>query len=202
MKRTLKEMISEFTENMWNVPNVLTILRIVLIPLFIVLRLNSPLGHWALAVFLIASFTDFLDGYLARKNGQITNFGKLMDPLADKVMVCTALILQVALGIFPFSAVIIVLGKELLMVIGGVFMLRKGVVVYSNLAGKAAQVFFIVSLTLSFFQQQFREAGALLWGLTPDLCLLWITVGLAVYALGNYTAGAVRQLREKAKAEK
>ncbi len=134
MKRNLKAMFSEFTENMWTVRNILTILRIVLIPLFIVLRLRSP-----------------------------------------TIGMC----------------------KELLMVLGGVFMLRKGVVVYSNLAGKAAQVFFIISLTLSFFQPQFQAAGTLLWGMTPDLCVLWITVGLAVYAMLNYLAGAVRQLKDQ-----
>lgn len=191
-------MAAEFTENMWNLPNILTIFRIVLIPVFIALRLNSQLGHWALLVFLIASFTDFLDGYLARKNNQITAFGKLMDPLADKIMVCTALILQVALDIFPLSAVLIVMGKELAMVLGGVFMLQKGIVVYSNLAGKTAQVFFIISLTLSFFQDQFETAGIRFLGLTPDLCLLWFSVGLTVFALIGYVSYAARQLKEKA----
>ena len=193
----MKEALKKFTEGIWNVPNVLTMIRILLIPVFIILRLRSPLGHWALLVFLLASFTDFLDGYLARKHNQITAFGKLMDPLADKLMVCTALVLQVVLGVFPALPVAIVLCKELFMILGGVFMLRSGIVVYSNLAGKAAQVSFILALTLSFFQSNMRKAGAVLFGLTPDLQVLWLTVGLAMFAMIVYAAGAVRQLKEK-----
>ena len=73
-----------------NIPNLLTILRLLLIPVFYSLYQKDMYGS-ALLVFLIASFSDFLDGYLARKWNQITNFGKLADPVADKVMVLTAL---------------------------------------------------------------------------------------------------------------
>ena len=82
-----------YLTNVWNVPNVLTMIRLALIPAFVALH---ACGHakLALLVFCIASATDWLDGYIARKHNLITDFGKLMDPLADKLMVCTALVMQ------------------------------------------------------------------------------------------------------------
>ena len=85
----MKEKLKNLCTDIWNVPNVLTMIRIALIPVFVVLYVNGQ-QKAALAVFLAASFTDYLDGYLARKLNQITAFGKLMDPLADKIMVLTA----------------------------------------------------------------------------------------------------------------
>ncbi|MBQ2986038.1 MAG: CDP-diacylglycerol--glycerol-3-phosphate 3-phosphatidyltransferase [Tyzzerella sp.] len=80
-----------------NLPNKLTVLRVIMVPFFVAFMLIPSLGgvankYIALALFCIASFTDFLDGYLARKNNLVTNFGKFMDPLADKLLVCSALI--------------------------------------------------------------------------------------------------------------
>ncbi len=135
----MKEKIRKLFSNVWTIPNVLTIIRMILIPVFVVLFFK---GHKmaALAVFCAASLTDMLDGYLARKLNQITDFGKLFDPLADKLMVLTAMVLQTFWGPLPLVAVIIVAAKELVMVLGGVFMLSKNVVVYSNYVGKSAQV--------------------------------------------------------------
>ena len=89
---------------------------------------------------------------------------------------------------------IIVAAKELLMVLGGVFMLSKDVVVYSNYFGKAAQVGFIASLILSFFHDQFLEGNVVLWGMTPDILLLWITVALSIVAMAVYAAAAIRKI--------
>lgn len=85
-----------------NLPNKLTVLRMIMIPLFLVFML-TPLAdgagkYVAFAMFVLASFTDFLDGYIARKEGLVTNFGKFMDPIADKMLVCSALICLVALN--------------------------------------------------------------------------------------------------------
>lgn len=186
----MKDLIRKYFSDIWNVPNVLTMLRLALIPVFVALFAT---GHdkLALLTFLIASFTDFLDGYLARKHHQITNFGKLMDPVADKVMVCTALLCQGVAGVFPWIAIVIVMAKELLMVIGGAFMLKRGIVVYSNLLGKSAQVSFILALTLSFYHQEFA-----LWRFPLDRVLLWLSVALALCAMIDYAIGAVRKLRQ------
>ena len=96
-----------------NLPNKLTILRIVLVPFFVAVLLSNCFGdatRWvALAIFIIASLTDLLDGKIARKYGLITNFGKFMDPLADKMLVCSALICLVELGkIYSWMVIIIV----------------------------------------------------------------------------------------------
>ena len=196
----LKEKIRKLFSNVWTIPNVLTIIRMLLIPVFVVLFFK---GHKiaSLAVFIAASLTDMLDGYLARKLNQITDFGKLFDPLADKLMVLTAMVCQTFWGPLPLIAVIIVAAKELLMVLGGVFMLSKDVVVYSNYFGKAAQVGFIASLILSFFHEKFLAANIVLWGMTPDILLLWLTVALAITAMAVYAAGAIKTIRAKKNAE-
>ena len=192
----MKEKVRKLFSNVWTIPNVLTILRMILIPVFVVLFFR---GHKiaSLAVFIAASLTDMLDGYLARKLNQITDFGKLFDPLADKLMVLTAMICQTFWGPLPLIAVIIVAAKELMMVLGGVFMLSRDVVVYSNYFGKSAQVGFIASLILSFFHDRFLAGNIVLWGMTPDIILLWITVALAVTAMAVYAAGAVKTIKKK-----
>ena len=197
----MKEKIQKLFSNVWTIPNVLTIIRIILIPVFVVLFFKGE-KIAALCVFCAASLTDMLDGYLARKLNQITDFGKLFDPLADKLMVLTAMVCQTFWGPLPLVAVIIVALKELVMVLGGVFMLSKDVVVYSNYFGKAAQVGFIASLILSFFHavffhDRFLEGNVVLWGMTPDIILLWITVALAVVAMGVYAAGAIKTINKK-----
>ena len=192
----MKEKIQKLFSNVWTIPNVLTIIRIILIPVFVVLFFKGE-KIAALCVFCAASLTDMLDGYLARKLNQITDFGKLFDPLADKLMVLTAMVCQTFWGPFPLVAVIIVALKELVMVLGGIFMLSKDVVVYSNYFGKAAQVGFIASLILSFFHDNFLEGNVVLWGMTPDILLLWITVALSVVAMVIYAAGAIKTIKSK-----
>ena len=192
----MKEKIRKLFSNIWTIPNVLTMIRLILIPVFVVLFF-SGLRKAALSVFVAASLTDMLDGYLARKLNQITDFGKLFDPLADKVMVITALICQAVYGVFPWIAIIIVAAKELIMLLGGLFMLSRDVVVYSNYVGKTAQVFFIASLLLSFFHPSLEAAEFRVLGMTPDLLLLWITVALSLAALVVYAAGALRTLKAK-----
>ena len=177
-------------ENIWNVPNVLTMIRAALIPVFLILYYQNQ-RYLALGVFLLASFTDLLDGYIARKYNLITNFGKLMDPLADKLMVISVLLVQTLSGVLPPAAVIIVVLKEVIMVLGGAYMLKKGVVVYSELVGKAAQFLFIAAISLSFFHENFKSAGTLQW----DLILVWISVGLTLLALAFYARRAIDKLK-------
>ena len=194
----MKERLRKLFTNVWNIPNALTILRLVLIPVFVFLFWKVD-RKAALVVFIVASLTDMLDGMLARKLNQITDFGKLFDPLADKLMVLTAMVLQTFWGPLPLIAVIIVAAKELVMVLGGVFMLSKDVVVYSNYFGKAAQVGFIASLVLSFFHKAFVEGNVMVFGLTPDILLLWITVALAIIAMVVYAVEAIKMIRNNGK---
>ena len=189
----MKDKVRKLFSNVWTIPNVLTMIRLLLVPVFVIVyfRTAAEPKYAALAVFAAASLTDMLDGFLARKLNQITDFGKLFDPLADKLMVLTALVCQALTGVFPWAAVIVVACKELFMVIGGLFLLSRDVVVYSNIFGKAAQVSFILSLILSFFHVPLEE-----WGTRLDLILLWITVGLAILAMVVYAAEYLRSLKK------
>ena len=95
-----------------NLPNKLTLLRAGLIPFFVFFLLNEGIPYhqyFAVAVFIVASITDALDGHIARKYNLITNFGKFMDPLADKLLVCSALICFVELSLIPAWIVIIII---------------------------------------------------------------------------------------------
>jgi CDP-diacylglycerol--glycerol-3-phosphate 3-phosphatidyltransferase len=98
-----------------NLPNQLTLLRVALVPFFIVLFLSDNLAaQWAsLVVFLAASITDYFDGAIARKRGLVTNFGKIMDPLADKLLMTTALVCLVQVGMVPGWMVVVILWREL-----------------------------------------------------------------------------------------
>ena len=194
----LKERLRKLFTNVWNIPNVLTMLRLVLIPVFVVVFFNTPADQnkiAALVIFAVASITDMFDGMLARKLNQITDFGKLFDPLADKLMVVSAMVCQAIAGVFPWAAVAVVAAKELIMFFGGMYMLSRGVVVYSNYWGKTAQVFFIASLLLSFFHPGLAAGKVCLFGVTIDLLLLWITVALALAALVVYALGAAKKLK-------
>ena len=189
----MKDKVRKLFSHVWTIPNVLTMIRLLLVPVFVVVyfRITAEPKYAALAIFAAASLTDMLDGYLARKLNQITDFGKLFDPLADKLMVLSAMVCQAVTGVFPWAAVIVVACKELVMVLGGLFMLSRDVVVYSNIAGKAAQVCFILSLILSFFHVPLAE-----WGTRLDLILLWVTVGLAILAMVVYAAEYLRSLKK------
>ena len=123
-----------------NLPNKLTIFRVILVIPFVALMLNGY-DLWAVAVFIIASLTDLLDGKIARKYNLVTNFGKFMDPLADKLMQFSAFICLYFSGLIPFWMPVIYFIKELLTVIGAAFVFKKSrFVVKSNIFGKAATV--------------------------------------------------------------
>ncbi|MEG0914688.1 MAG: CDP-alcohol phosphatidyltransferase family protein, partial [Christensenellaceae bacterium] len=94
----------------WNAPNIITICRIILIPVFIAFYFTKmpDWNIWAAIIFIVAAFTDWLDGYLARKHNQISDFGKLWDPIADKLLVLAALLLLMDWGNVGFIVVLII----------------------------------------------------------------------------------------------
>ena len=147
------------TSKLFTIPNLLTFIRLLLIPVFLICYYQMPEKPYiAMLVFAVASLTDAFDGYLARKLNQITSFGKLCDPLADKLMVLSMLLCLGDDGLLaPPSMpwlnkviVLTVLVKEGLMVAGGVFLLKRGHVVYSNILGKIATTLFCVALIMVF----------------------------------------------------
>jgi CDP-diacylglycerol--glycerol-3-phosphate 3-phosphatidyltransferase len=175
--------------NIWNLANILTLLRIVLIPVFIIIYKN---GNYigALAVFLVASLTDWLDGRIARKRNAITNFGIIMDPLADKLLCVTALVCLASSGKVNWIPVTFVITKEVLMLIGSVCLIKNGIVSQSQEIGKIAQWLMIVAISLSFFHNFFTN-----WIVPLDTILLWIAVVVALLALIFY-AGKIAKAKK------
>lgn len=177
-------------ENIWNVPNGLTMLRMALIPVYWFFMLRDQL-YAALAVFIIASLTDLADGFIARKYNLITDFGKLMDPLADKLMSVSVMLSLAIKGIVPWAVLVILLCKEATMIIGGAILYRNHVVVYSIWIGKLAQVMVVTSLLSCFFHEWLQAQ----LGFPLHLYLLWIAVALTLIALGVYMKNAIRLYR-------
>lgn len=134
-----------------NIANKLTLLRIILIPIFIYLLLEGYTVA-AFIMFSIASLTDFLDGYLARKYNLVTNFGKFMDPLADKLLVTSALVCFVQLGLLNSWVVIIILSREFIVSIFRAIAAAEGIVIAASWWGKAktiSQMFMVIVLLLN-----------------------------------------------------
>jgi CDP-diacylglycerol--glycerol-3-phosphate 3-phosphatidyltransferase len=174
---TAKEIVLTFK----NVPNILTIGRIILIPGFVVVLM---LGHYYIAavIFIIASLTDALDGFIARKYDATSNFGKLMDPLADKILVLSALVCLVELGDIPGWMVIVMLTREFLITGLRAIAARDGLVIAADLSGKIKTVFQMLAIIAILFQNQPFER----FGLPVSLILLWIALILTVYSGVEY----------------
>ena len=179
--------------SIWTPSNVITITRILLVPLFVA-ALLCPWPEWlglaelgdgwkrlvAAAIFIIISGTDWLDGFLARRNNQVTDFGKFMDPLADKILVAAALIALVELGALPTWVVLIILAREF--IVSGVRMMAaaKGEVIAASWLGKAKTVTQMIAIVLftvkeSYVETPFSEAIA-----DPFWVLSWIVMLVAV----------------------
>lgn len=164
-----------------NLPNKLTIFRVILIPFFVVLLLFDITAYdkWiALAIFIIASLTDFLDGYIARKYNLVTNFGKFMDPLADKLLVCSAMICLVELARIPAWVVIVIIAREF--IISGFRLVASdnGVVIAASYWGKFKTTFQILMICL------------MIADLTPlatvTQIVMWVALALTVISLVDY----------------
>ena len=177
-------------KKIWTVPNVLTMIRMALIPVYWVLMLGYRLNYWALAVFVVAALTDMLDGFLARKYHQITDFGMLMDPLADKLMTLSVMATLLIRGMISWEPLALLAGKEFIMLLGGILLYNRKIVVHSLFIGKFAQTCLCISLILSFFRDEFENLS-----IQPHTAILWIGVGAAYTALVFYIHTVVRQLR-------
>lgn len=140
-----------------NVPNCLTLLRILMVPVFVVFMLVDIFGaadqYIAGVIFILASITDTLDGYLARKNNQITVFGKFMDPLADKLLVCSAMICLVELRLLPSWIMIIIVGREFIISGFRLIAAERGIVIAASYWGKfktVSQMIMVILLVFHF----------------------------------------------------
>lgn len=153
-----------------NLPNKLTLLRIVLIvPFLIFLELNMSIA--ALLIFVIASVTDFLDGYIARKNNLITKFGKLMDPLADKILVLSALTVFVELHYIPSWMVIIIFTREFLVTGLRILAATDGIVISAAKLGKYKTASQMIVIIIVIFTKNSMLSQLLM--LVPVVLTIW-----------------------------
>jgi len=172
MPFSVRKEVHNINRNKWRyIPNILTVLRLAVLPVMAYFMIKEK---WVLSlvIFVLAEITDILDGYIARKFQVISNFGKLVDPLADKLLQLTALLFLSYGGRLPMYFFYILCAKELAMVIGSLFFLKKDVVVYSNWIGKAAAAILFSGIVLSF--------------LNIPVSVYLLCVGMAV----SFTAGA------------
>lgn len=166
-----------------NLPNKLTTLRVIMIPFFVFFLLwqngeNKTFRMIALALFIIASLTDLLDGKIARKYNLVTNFGKFMDPLADKLLVCSALICLIDLKALPAWMVVIIISREF--IISGFRLIASdnGVVIAASYWGKFKTTFQMISVVLLILDIKQLT-------LITDMCV-WISLILTVVSLVDY----------------
>ena len=170
-----------------NLPNKLTILRVIMIPFFVAFLMlengaNTTYRYIAAALFIIASLTDLLDGKIARKYNLVTNFGKFMDPLADKLLVCSALICMIELGQLPAWMVIIIISGFRLVASDN------GVVIAASYWGKFKTTFQMIGVVLLIL-----NIPAL--SMVTDI-VIWIAVALTVISLVDYIVKNAGVLKE------
>ncbi len=177
-----------------NLPNKLTVFRVLLIPVFVVFMLvpSIPGAKWyALIFFCLASVTDFFDGYLARKNNLVTDFGKFMDPLADKLLICSALIALCSNGRFPTWIVIIIIAREF--TISGFRLIASdnGRVIAASIWGKVktvVQMFTVILLICDFNEVTGTgETGSGAVYICEQV-MIYLAMALTVISLVDYIA--------------
>jgi len=137
-----------------NIANKLTVLRILLIPVFLFVLLSNMPNNFiiALVIFIIASFTDFLDGYLARSLNLVTKLGKFLDPLADKLLVISAMLAFIELGLLSSTVVLIIVSRELIISVFRAIAASEGIVIAASWWGKLktnSQILMIIILLLN-----------------------------------------------------
>lgn len=166
-----------------NLPNKLTIVRIIMIPFFVFFLLTDFVAgsKWiATVLFCAASITDFLDGHIARKYNLVTNFGKFMDPLADKLLVCSALICLIALDRIPAWIVIVIISREFIISGFRLIAADNGVVIAASYWGKfktASQMVTVILLVLNIQNTVFTVLGTV---------FIYISLVLTVVSLIDY----------------
>lgn len=176
-----------------NLPNTLTMIRIILVPIFmLVLLIKIPYGQlFAALIFIIAASTDGLDGYIARKRKQVTNFGKIMDPLADKLLVSAALISLVQLGKISGWVAIIIIGREFAVTGLRSVAAAEGIIISASKLGKYKTVSQIVAIVAILINEIIIE----IIGLPLGEYLIYIAVFFTLYSGWDYFAKAGKLLR-------
>lgn len=166
-----------------NLPNKITIFRVIMIPVFLVLLLvpGIPYGNYiATAVFVIACASDAVDGHIARKYNLVTNFGKFMDPLADKLLVCSALICFVELSYMPAWVVIVITAREFIISGFRTLAADNGVVIAAGVWGKLKTIVQMVMCIVLLLQLPFGFMNVV------EQILIYLALALTVISLVEY----------------
>lgn len=189
MTQELQETKSKFSEDkkqIFTLPNILTYIRILLVPVLIVLFIKGYMIT-SLIVFCIASLTDILDGKIARKFNIVSDIGKALDPLADKLLQVTVIILLTVSGRIHWIFPTLIFLKEMYMVVGGIFLVRKNIIAQANVWGKVAATLLAIGIILAFFE-----------GLMLLLASIVLTAGIVFtyYAAYQYTLFSVKAYKK------
>lgn len=176
-----------------NTPNKLTVLRFILVPVFILFFLVEAIPYnfaFAFVVFVIASLTDLFDGYLARKNNQVTTFGKFLDPLADKVLVISALVCFIDFSLASSVVVIIIIAREFMVTsLRLVAVSNDGTVISADNLGKLKtiiQMTSIIAILLMLSLQSFNILPSFIDIVLISNILMWITGLITIISGGSY----------------
>ena len=171
-----------------NLPNILTILRILLIPFFIVVFAVPSISrsNWAAIIFIIASLTDWIDGYLARKYGQVTLSGKLLDPVADKLLVLSALIMLVELHRVPSWLAIVIIGRDVAITGLRAIASSIGIVIAAKEMGKMKTIVQIIALVFLILDYPVLFSSRVIDFHSIGTILLWYSAILAIISAGDY----------------
>ena len=169
-----------------NTPNKLTVARMIMVPFFVLFILTGWGGeanrYICLVIFAAASITDWFDGKLARKYNLVTNFGKFMDPLADKLLVCSALICMIELDRLPAWMVIVVIAREFIISGFRLIAAENGVVIAANYWGKFKTTFQMLMIIYLVVDLQFAYANVV------GMVLVYVALALTVISLVDYIA--------------
>ncbi len=177
-----------------NVPNLLTVIRIFLAPVFLMFLMAENIPHhflWAFIIFTVASITDCVDGKLARKNNQVTNLGKLLDPLADKMLTTAALLGFMQFGICNIWVLMIVLTREF--AVTGIRMIAttQNVVIPANMWGKAKTVTQMVLSGAVMFFAEFSIMSDATFNVLANVCM-WVIAALTFVSGAVYVVQSVK----------
>lgn len=164
-----------------NVPTLLTFSRIISIPFFLLVTPLHPIA--GVLIFSLASLTDFLDGYIARRTGQITRFGIILDPIADKFLVIAALILLVDMGSLSAFVAIVIIIREFLITALRVVALTRNIVIPAETGGKLKTTVQLIAIPFLILKDSILGIDLYL----PGVILIWISLLLAVVSGVRYT---------------
>lgn len=180
---------------MKNIPNILSMIRILLVAVFVVVFFSDVSKIWALVVFIAAGTTDVVDGILARKFNWITDLGKILDPLADKLMQCTALVCLCIEAVVPIWFLLIFVSKEIMtLFIGFLVIRRRSVVVVSKWYGKTAVCLFYATIFFAVIFKYVCEFNLAGW---QQLLLFMPSAIMAIFAFGAYIGFYSKLSKEK-----